>query len=157
MEINLNPLLGEALQVFVYQLRKVSKCKDKGVACIILSHDLQQIYSIGINGGAKGMKEECLCYSGDKYSCIHAEANALIKLNVRDSNKIMLCSLSPCSQCAAMIINEPGGFSEVWYVEQHKDTTGLRLLQSAGIKTGTLDAAGVVRYDICDYSIEPFV
>ena len=60
-------------------------------------------------------------------------------------------------QCAAMIINEPGGFSEVWYVEQHKDTTGLRLLQSAGIKTGTLDAAGVVRYDICDYSIEPFV
>ena len=56
-----------------------------------------------------------------------------------------------------MIINEPGGFSEVWYVEQHKDTTGLKLLQKAGIKTGTLDAGGFVRYDVCDFSMEPFV
>ena len=144
----INPRLGMALQTFVYQLRLASKCKDKQVAAIILSSDMQQIYSIGINGGAKGMEEECLCYIGDKYSCIHAEANALIKLTDRVPNKIMLCSLAPCSQCAAMIINEPGGFSEVWYVDSYKDRSGVELLQKAGIKTGVLDAGGVVRYDI---------
>ncbi len=143
----MNPRLGMALQSFVWQLRKVSKCKDRGVACLICSNDLHQIYSIGINGGAKGLDVECLCKVGDKYSCIHAEANALIKLNARDHDKIMICSLAPCSQCASMIINEPGGFAEVWYLDKYHDTSGLKLLQKAGIKTGTLDAEGIVRYD----------
>lgn len=157
MAININPRLGMALQTFVWQLREVSKCKDRGVSCLICSKDLHQIYSIGINGGAKGLPNECLCESGDKYSCIHAEANALIKLNARDSNKIMICSLAPCSQCASMIINEPGGFAEVWYLERYHDVSGLALLQQAGIKTGALDASGVVRYDLIDFSFEPFV
>ena len=143
----MNPTLGRALQAFVWQLREVSKCTDRGVACIICSNDLHQIYSIGINGGAKGLDTECLCKVGDKYSCIHAEANALIKLTAHDRDKIMICSLAPCSQCAAMIINEPGGFAEVWYIEQYHDTSGLRLLQKAGIRTGTLDAGGRVSYD----------
>lgn len=143
----MNQILGRALQTFVWQLREVSKCKDRGVACIICSHDLHQIYSIGINGGAKGMDEECLCHTGDKYSCIHAEANALIKLTTHVPDKIMICSLAPCGQCAAMIINEPGGFAEVWYLELYHDTSGLFLLNKAGIKTGILDAGGAISYD----------
>lgn len=153
----MNPRLGMALQSFVWQLRKVSKCKDRGVACLICSNDLHQIYSIGINGGAKGLDVECLCKVGDKYSCIHAEANALIKLNARDHDKIMICSLAPCSQCASMIINEPGGFAEVWYLDKYHDTSGLKLLQKAGIKTGTLDAEGIVRYDDRDFLSELLV
>jgi len=143
----MNKNLGRAFQSFVWQLKEVSKCKDRGVSCLICSNDLHQIYSIGINGGAKGSPVECLCEYGGKYSCIHAEANALIKLTAHDTNKIMICSLAPCSQCAAMIINEPGGFAEVWYIEQYHDVHGLLLLQEAGIKTGLLDANGQVRYD----------
>ncbi len=153
----MNPKLGMALQSFVWQLREVSKCKDRGVSCLICSNDLHQIYSIGINGGAKGLDVECLCEVGDKYSCIHAEANALIKLNARDHDKIMICSLAPCSQCASMIINEPGGFAEVWYIDKYHDTSGLELLQKAGIKTGTLDAGGIVRYDDREFLSEPLV
>lgn len=153
----MNPRLGMALQSFVWQLREVSKCKDRGVSCLICSSDLHQIYSIGINGGAKGLDVECLCEVGDKYSCIHAEANALIKLNARAHDKIMICSLAPCSQCASMIINEPGGFAEVWYLDKYHDTSGLALLQKAGIKTGTLDASGIVRYDNRKFLTEPLV
>lgn len=142
----MNKLLTTAYFEFVLRLRFVSKCEDRGVSCVICSNDLHQIYSIGINGGPRGLDNECLCNSGDKYSCIHAEANALIKLNDRVSNKIMICSLMPCSQCSSMIINEPGGFAEVWYVEPYKDTTGIELLHKAGIKVGQLDASGAVLY-----------
>ena len=144
----MNKQLGRAFQMFVWQLRQVSKCKDRGVACLICSNDLHQIYSIGINGGPKGLTPECLCSTGDKYSCIHAEANALIKLNTRAADKIMICSLAPCSQCASMIINEPGGFAEVWYIQTYHDSSGLELLKKAGIKTGFLDAEGNVWYEL---------
>ena len=154
MAPTINSKLIFALQTFVHQLSKVSKCEDRGVSCLICSQDLYQIYSIGINGGAKGLEVECLCNIGDKYSCIHAEANALVKLNAKDSNKIMICSLAPCSQCAAMIINEPGGFAEVWYLDKYHDTSGLELLQKAGIKTGLIDMEGIVHYDIKNNSMD---
>ena len=138
--------LNRAFMSFVWQLKDISKCDDRGVACLICSNDLHQIYSIGINGGAKG-HTQCLCKTDSKYSCIHAEANALIKLNDQVANKIMICSLAPCIQCASMIINEPGGFAEVWYLEKYHEELGLDLLRSAGIKTGCLDADGNILYD----------
>ena len=144
----MNQILNKAFLSFVWQLKDVSKCEDRGVACLICSNDLHQIYSIGINGGARGTETECLCKTESKYSCIHAEANALVKLNDRVPDKIMICSLAPCAQCASMIINEPGGFAEVWYLEKYHDESGLQLLQSVGIKTGILDAEGRMLYDI---------
>ena len=142
----MNPTLNRAFLSFVWQLKEVSKCEDRKVSCLICSNDLHQIYSIGINGGAKG-HDQCLCKTNSKYSCIHAEANALIKLNDRVPDKIMICSLSPCIQCASMIINEPGGFAEVWYLEKYHETSGLELLHKAGIKVGCLDSAGIIRYN----------
>lgn len=129
---------------FVVNLAELSKCHDKGVACIICASDMKQIYSIGINGGPSGIEGlDCLCDSEyTKYSCIHAEANALVKLTTRASHKIMICSLSPCMQCASMIINEPCGFDAVLFVEPHKDAKALSLLISAGIHVGCLHKNG---------------
>lgn len=129
---------------FVVNLAALSKCHDKGVACIICDNNLKQIYSIGVNGGPSGIYNlDCLCDSEyTKYSCIHAEANALVKLTTRAAHKIMICSLSPCLQCASMIINEPCGFDAVLFVEPHKDTKALSLLVSAGIHVGALQSSG---------------
>lgn len=118
---------------FTRDLSTLSKCEERHVAAIITDKDLTQIYSIGINGGPKGL-QDCLCKVDGKYGCIHAEINALIKCMTNDTDKIMFVTLAPCKQCAAAIINAPGGFSRVYYHEDWKEATGLKLLRSAGIQ-----------------------
>lgn len=117
---------------FVLNAAKLSKCSERQVAAIITDRELSQIYSIGINGGPKGLVD-CMCKIDGKYGCIHAEINALVKCTSSAKDKVMLVSLSPCKQCAAAIINAPGGFSAVYYFEQWKDDTGIKLLKAAGI------------------------
>jgi dCMP deaminase len=64
---------------------------------------------------------------------IHAEINALLKCDYNNpQTKIMYVTLSPCRMCAKAIIN--GGIKEVVYNEAYRDTSGLELLQSAGVK-----------------------
>ena len=126
----------EVFRDFVMNLATLSKCKDKGVAAIITDKDGTQVYSIGINGGPRhGL--DCLCTLGGKYTCVHAEANALAKCTVADPQKVFFCSYSTCVTCAALIVNS--GASAVYYVEQYKDDTGLQILQSAGIVVKCID------------------
>lgn len=126
----------EVFRDFVMNLAALSKCKDKGVAAIITDKDGTQVYSIGINGGPRhGV--DCLCKLGGKYTCVHAEANALAKCTVADPQKVFFCSFSPCVTCAALIVNS--GASTVYYVEQYKDDTGLQILQSAGVAVKCID------------------
>lgn len=122
---------------FAEDLATLSKCNERHVAAIITDKDLTQVYSIGLNGGPKGLVD-CMCAIDGKYGCIHAEINALVKCTNTDSDKVMFVTLSPCKQCAAAIINAPGGFSAVYYIEQWKDTTGIELLKAAGIKVQQL-------------------
>lgn len=115
---------------FVLDLCSISKCKDKQTAAIAVSSDLQQVYSIGINGGPKG-GADCLCGTPGKYTCIHSEANCIAKCTAADKDKVMICSYSPCVTCASLIVNS--GFKKVYYIEAYKDTTGLDILRNAGV------------------------
>jgi deoxycytidylate deaminase len=45
----------------------------------------------------------------------------------------MLVTLAPCKQCAAAIINAPGSFKAVYYIDKWKEDAGIKLLQAAGI------------------------
>ena len=119
---------------FVDNLSKLSKCKEKQVAAVITDKDMMQVYSIGLNGGAKGL-DDCLCETTGKYGCVHAEINALIKCRSDAADKVMFVTLSPCVACAAAIINAPGSFSAVYYLEEWKNDEGLKLLRKSGIKT----------------------
>lgn len=119
---------------FVYNLSKLSKCKEKQVAAVITDKDMMQVYSIGLNGGARGL-DDCLCETTGKYGCVHAEINALIKCRSDAADKVMFVTLSPCVACAAAIINAPGSFSAVYYLEEWKNDEGLKLLRKSGIKT----------------------
>ena len=119
---------------FVDNLSKLSKCKEKQVAAVITDKDMTQVYSIGLNGGARGL-DDCLCETTGKYGCVHAEINALIKCRSDAADKVMFVTLSPCVACAAAIINAPGSFSAVYYLEEWKNDEGLKLLRKSGIKT----------------------
>ena len=117
---------------FTIDLARLSKCTERKVAAIITDKELTQVYSIGVNGGPKGLTD-CMCIIDGKYGCIHAEINALIKCTTTEPDKVMFVTLAPCKQCATAIINAPGGFSKVYYFEEWKEDIGLQLLRNAGI------------------------
>lgn len=118
---------------FTLDLSTLSKCKERHVAALITDHNYTQVYSIGLNGGPVGL-DDCMCSLDGKYGCVHAEINALIKCRSDAMNKVMFITLSPCVACAAAIINAPGSFSIVYYLDEWKNTEGLKLLRQAGIK-----------------------
>lgn len=118
---------------FVTDLTSLSKCEERGVAAIITDSDFNQVHSIGINGGARQLND-CLCVLEGKYGCVHAEINCLNKNTYHGKDKIMIVSLAPCSSCAASIINTPGGFEAVYYIEGWKEDTGIKMLKAAGIR-----------------------
>lgn len=117
---------------FAKELASLSKCEQRGVAALIVDKDFSQVHSIGINGGAKH-GAQCLCSLPGKESCIHAEQNALVKCQVPTEGKVMILTLSPCVQCAALMIN--AGIHTVYYCEEWKDTQGLIMLKDARITT----------------------
>lgn len=121
---------------FTRDLATLSKCEDRHVAALITNADGTQIYSMGINGGPMG-GVQCLCSLGEKYTCIHAEANALAKCTSLDENKVMFVTLSPCVTCAALIANS--GVKHLFYIEDYKSDLGLNLLRAQGIGVTKID------------------
>jgi len=138
----------DTLITFTIWQSMLSKCKDKKTAALLVSADLMQIYSVGINGGPKG-GADCLCDEDKenkaKYTCVHAEMNCLVKNTViNDTPKIMICTKQPCQICASLIVNANTNITEVWYIEPYWDETGLNILKAAGIKTVRLQETEVV-------------
>lgn len=103
------------------------------VAAIIVSADNTQLLALGYNGdhaGGSNMRESD---APGESGFLHAEVNALIKLDYNNpKQKIMYVSMSPCKMCAKAIINS--GISEVVYREKYRDESGIILLESAGIR-----------------------
>lgn len=135
----------DTLISFAMWQAQLSKCKDKKTAALLVSADLTQIYSVGINGGPIGGKD-CLCDeqtgSKAKYTCVHSEMNCLVKNRVIDETpKILICTKQPCQICASLIVNACTNIKEVWYLESYWDNTGLQILHDAGIKVIHLTVA----------------
>lgn len=66
---------------------------------------------------------------------IHAEANAICfcaKNGISLINSKVYITLSPCINCALLLIQS--GIKEVYYYEQYRDNSGIKLLNKCGIK-----------------------
>ena len=103
------------------------------VGALIVTSDNTQVLSLGYNGNAKGMSN---VPQSDEPGCsglLHAEINALLKLDYNNpKDKIMYLTLSPCENCAMAIINS--GIKKVVYKEKYRDDSGIKMLQKIGIK-----------------------
>lgn len=107
------------------------------VGTVIVSSDNQRVLSVGYNGDHKGGSNKRRSQEHGKSGFIHAENNALIKLNpLEPCKKIMYVTLSPCYACAQLIINS--GIDEVYYIDEYHMTDGIELLKEMGIKTKQL-------------------
>jgi dCMP deaminase len=104
------------------------------VAAIVVTDDNTQLLSLGYNGDHAGGSNCRESETPGESGFIHAEVNALIKLDFNSpKRKKMYVSLSPCRMCAKAIIN--ARIDEVIYLEEYRDMSGVDLLQQAGIKT----------------------
>ena len=102
------------------------------VGTVIVTEDNTQVLAVGYNGDHRGGPNEVESREPGQSGFIHAEINALIKCDFNHpKRKKMYLTLSPCRQCAKAIIN--GGISEVIYLEEYRDTSGIKLLAELGV------------------------
>lgn len=126
-----------------------SHARRNKVGAIIVKDNM--IISDGYNGMPAGFDNECEYeeithdFDGEGYysdyarlvtkpEVLHAEANAITKLakSTQSSDGATLyVTLSPCLECAKLIIQS--GIKRVVYGEVYRSTSGLELLEKAGI------------------------
>lgn len=103
------------------------------VGALIVTSDNTQVLSLGYNGNAAGMSN---VPQSDEPGCsglLHAEINALLKLDYNNpKDKVMYLTLSPCQNCAIAVINS--GIKKVVYREKYRDETGINMLKDVNIK-----------------------
>jgi len=121
----------------VFTIAKRSPDPNFKVAAIIVTDDNTQLLSLGYNGDHAGGPNCRESDSPGESGFLHAEINALIKLDFNNpKRKKMYVSLSPCKMCAKAIVNSR--IDEVVYVDKYRDDSGIDLLLRAGIKVRQL-------------------
>jgi len=102
------------------------------VGAVIVTEDNTQVLGIGYNGGWAGGPNEVESLEPGMSGMIHAEINALIKMNYsHHKRKKLYVTLSPCRACAKAIIN--GGIDNVIYLDDYRDSSGVDLLLEGGV------------------------
>ena len=119
---------------FADTISKRSSDPSFKVGCCIVTQDNTQVLAIGYNGDHKGGTNERESMDPGCSGFIHAEINALIKLDYNNpKRKTLYITLSPCRQCAKAIIN--GGIDRVVFRDLYRDTSGIDLLSDHKIET----------------------
>ena len=122
---------------FAHIIAKRSYDPQFQVGCCIVTEDNCQVLAVGYNGNHKGGPNERESEEPGYSGFIHAEINALIKLDYNNpKQKKMYLTLSPCRSCAKAIIN--GGISKVYFRTSYRDSSGIELLESNGVEVTKL-------------------
>jgi dCMP deaminase len=110
------------------------------VGSIIVSEDNVQLISLGYNGSYHGGPNVPESLEPGQSGFLHAELNACLKSDYNfPKKKIMYVTVSPCINCAKAIIQSR--ISQVVYDDEYRDTSGINLLKSVGIKVLQLQEA----------------
>lgn len=116
---------------FAIELGELSTCLRLKVGCVIVPEDFSTILSIGYNGPPAGEPNNS-CRGETPCGCIHAEANALVKMRTTSRGLTLITTKSPCEHCAGLILNS-GAVSKVVYVDDYRDSSGLELLLRSAV------------------------
>jgi dCMP deaminase len=102
------------------------------VGALIVTSDNTQVLSLGYNGNAAGMSNVPQSETPGCSGLLHAEINALLKLDYNNpKEKVMYLTLSPCEYCAKAIINS--GIKKVVYKEKYRNDAGIMILKDSNI------------------------
>lgn len=131
--MNRNELRNRTFMEIAEKISQLSHAKRKKVGCIIVSHE-NKVISMGYNGTPRGTDNACEDDDNRTYDWVlHAESNAIDNSLTREfqGGKVYV-TLSPCSSCAARIIQQ--GFAEVYFKEIYRNTDGIQYLRNNGVK-----------------------
>ena len=107
------------------------------VGAVVVTSDNTQVLSVGYNGNYAGGPD---CAESDEpgmSGLLHAEINALLKLDYNNPKKKNLyVTMSPCAMCAKAIVN--AGINEVIYSQVYRDVQGIKILFDSGIAVRSL-------------------
>lgn len=104
------------------------------VGAVITTADNCQVLAVGYNGNYSGGPNEVESELPGQSGMIHAEINALLKMDYNNpKKKKMYLNLSPCRACSKAIVN--AGINEVLFKNEYRDMSGIEILNSAGILT----------------------
>lgn len=113
---------------FCQDLGGLSTCRRYPTSAIIFPVDCTSVYAIGYNGTPAGLpNDSCIGITG-ACGCIHAEANALLKL-ADQQGAIMYCTIAPCMQCAGLILNSKR-IRYVIYGQLYRNELGINRLRT---------------------------
>ena len=102
------------------------------VGAVVVSDDNTQVLAVGYNGNYSGGPNEVESSVPGESGMIHAEINALLKMDYNNpKKKTMYRTLSPCRMCAKAIVN--AGIKEVVFKEAYRDTSSLEILKESGV------------------------
>ena len=130
-EIN-RPTWDEVWMTMAETIAKRSHHPKWKVGALIVSSDNTQVFSLGYNGNAAGMLNVPKSTKPGESGLLHAEINALLKLDYNNpKDKVMYVTLSPCEMCAKAIVNS--GIKKVVVKNMYRDSTGVNILKQSGI------------------------
>jgi deoxycytidylate deaminase len=115
-------------------LATLSTCKRAQVGAVIVPVDLTAIYAIGYNGPAAGLPNYSCTGAEGTCGCVHAEANAVMKLNTSQGDRpcLLYTTHRPCMRCAGFIINCRRIIGVVWSNE-YRESIGEAMIQAIKI------------------------
>lgn len=117
---------------FVFSISKRSPDPKFQVGAVIVTDDNTQVLALGYNGDHKGGPNCRESMETGQSGFIHAEINALIKMDYNNpKKKKMYLTHSPCNVCAKCIIN--AGIEQVFYKEDYISKEGIEILRNSGI------------------------
>ena len=123
----------DCIMVFASTLATLSTCKRAQTSAVIFDNDKTRILSMGYNGQPRGSDNSGCTREEKRCGCIHAEANALVKLRSESSNLTMLSLTFPCIHCAGLIANCGQIGRVMWCHEYDEMPVSSEILKNAGV------------------------
>ena len=133
IEIN-RPSWNEIWMQVAETIAQRSHHPDFKVGAVVVTSDNTQVLSVGYNGNYAGGPNEVESLEPGESGMIHAEINALLKMDYNNpKDKKMYLTLAPCRACAKAIVN--AGINKVIFKDEYRDMSGIEILNCAGVKT----------------------
>lgn len=112
----------------------MSTCRRLRVGCVVITPKMTEVLAVGYNGPPAGIDNlSCDQSAVGACGCVHAEANAVIKMGRVDEPATMIVTTSPCRHCAGVIINSRK-IGRVIYDSEYRLGDGAVALRAAGVE-----------------------
>jgi len=130
----MRPSFEQIYMKLAWSLAERSTCKRLNVGTVITTTDYRKVLSVGYNGNASGLKNQCDREQPGNCGCLHSEENAIINCDApRYVEKVVFVTHLPCTYCAKRLINL-GNVKKVIYDEDYRIKDSIDLLKEVKIE-----------------------